>query len=224
VKKSLTQKQNDSIRIQSIIKYTPDKLLRQVVLTEFFKQKIERSNSIIFEQFYDIAKNNIQEPFLWEPLLDLYNTNKKQNEIPKEYTTNLMMKSQNSSVKEVMDSIITTNQGKVIYLDCWATWCGPCKAEMSRSKQLLQNTNPDQVAFVFVCVDSDKKNWEKTLKELDIKGQHYFLTKEQSDEFRKVFNIRAVPYYCLFDKSGIIVDKGNHLRPDFIKEKLKSLL
>lgn len=220
-----SQRGNDSLMVYGIIQNTPDTLLKQMILTEFFRQKIERNSNIItFEQFMDIARKNIQESFLWEPLYSLYLKVKFSLENPKESTEAIFMKVTNSSAKQILDSIMVLNKGKVIYLDFWATWCGPCKAEMPHSKILMEQFYGKDVAFVFVCLDSEEKNWKSTLNELDIGGQHYLLSKNQSVEFRKAFEINAVPNYFLINKEGIIVDKGSHLRPAFVNEKIDTLL
>lgn len=215
---------NDSLTIYGIIKYTPDTLLRQMVLTEFFCQQFDNPKIELFEKYRHLVDKYIQEPFLIEPLIERYNKVKERIENPVIATNAYLEKLDKSSANQIFDSVLTKNKGKVIYLDCWATWCGPCKAEMPRSKQLMEEMKDQNVAFVFLCIDSEEKLWKTNLAEFQIGGQHYFLTKEQSTDLRKVFEIRGIPHYFLINKDGVIVEKGSHLRPDGVKEKLEKLL
>ena len=214
----------DSLYIHGIIKYTPDNLLRQMVLTEIFEQNFEKSEVRIFENFKGVATTYIKEPFLKEPLYEHYRQLKQQLENPKISRQAVLKKITTPSGEGIMDSILQSNRGKVVYLDCWATWCGPCKTEMPNSKNLMLKMQGKDVSFVYVCLDSKEKIWKAALTELQLSGQHYFLNQEQSANFRKVFKINGVPCYFLIDRKGTIIDKGFHLRPNYVKGKIERLL
>lgn len=128
------------------------------------------------------------------------------------------------STQQLIDSILKINTGKIIYIDCWATWCGPCKAEMPNSKKLMTELKNESVAFVYLCLKSQEKIWKENLSQLEIGGQHYLLNTEQSNTLYKAFDIQGIPFYILLNKNGQIVEKGSHLRPDVTKEKIEVLL
>ncbi len=214
----------DSLIVYGIIKYTPDSLLKQMILTKFLNGKFKNSDIDIFNKYRNLIKYNIKEPFLYEPLYAKYNKVKERMENPEIASDAMLKKIANLSAKHIMDSVIQNNKGKVIYMDCWATWCGPCKAEMPNSKKLMEEMQGKDVAFVYLCVDSKEKIWKAILAELQLKGQHYFLTKEQSNDFRKIFEINGVPYYFIMNKKGVIIEKGSHLRPNSVKKKIEELL
>ncbi|HPM10706.1 MAG TPA: TlpA disulfide reductase family protein [Paludibacter sp.] len=214
----------DSITILGIVKYTPDTLLRQMVLTEYFQQQLNKSDIKRYEKYKNIADDYIVEPFLREPLFKLYTEVKNRIENPVMATNAYLNKLENTTAKQLFNSILTSNRGKVIYIDCWATWCGPCKAEMPNSKKLMEDLRDKDVAFVFLCINSEEKLWKANLAELQIGGQHYFLTSAQSNDLRAVFEVQGIPYYFLIDRSGTIVEKGSHLRPENVKNIISSLL
>lgn len=214
----------DSLTVYGIIKYTPDTLLRQMVLTELFAQNLENSDVRLFEKYKHIVDQYVVEPFLKEPLNEMYTELKHRIENPVLATDALLKKLENTSAQQLFDSVLTNNQGKVIYLDCWATWCGPCISEMPNSKKLKEELEGKDVAFVYLCVDSEEELWKASLAQLQIGGQHYFLSKEQSTDLRKAFDIQGIPYYFLIDQQGVILDKGSHLRPNIMKEKILELL
>ena len=214
----------DSLTVNGIVKYTPDSLLRQLVLAELFSQKLEHNEIVIFEKYRKVVDQYIKEPFLREPLLKNYLQTKKRIEHPTFASDVMMKKIDKSSAKQIMDSILLTNKGKVIYLDCWATWCGPCISEMPHSKDLMKKMEGKEVAFVYLCLDSEEKSWKASVSKNQISGQNYFLTGNQSTDLRKVFDVNAVPYYFLIDKKGTIVEKGSYLRPNLAKDKIEKLL
>ncbi len=215
----------DSIDVYSIIKYTHDTLLRQIVLTNKFSTDFSDYSEIeCFEKHKDVVEKYIKEPFLKEPLYEEYYQLKKRLTNPQVASNTLLNSITNLSLKQLIDNIKQSNQGKVIYIDCWATWCGPCKAEMPNTKKLIKKMEGKDVAFVFLCLDSQKNIWKENLSQLKIEGQHYLLNQQQSNDVRKTFEIQGIPFYVLIDKNGIIEDKGSHLRANIVKDKIEKLL
>lgn len=214
----------DSLYIYGIIKHTPDKLLRQMVLTERFQQELDRSNIRLYEKYKQVADEYIVEPFLKEPLYAMYLEVKNRIEKSVMATDAYLKKLENTSAKQLVDTIRSNNKGKVIYVDCWATWCGPCKAEMPNSKKLAEELKDKDVAFVYLCIESEEKLWKANLTEFQLGGQHYLLSGAQSADLRSVFGIQGIPFYFLIDQNGTIVESGSHLRPNNVKDKIVGLL
>jgi thiol-disulfide isomerase/thioredoxin len=125
----------------------------------------------------------------------------------------------------IIDSIRKVNAGKVVFVDFWATWCGPCLLEMPNSKKLQQKLEKEKVTFVYICLDSKPDTWKVTLSKLNLGGTQYYCNQKQSSSLKKAFNIEAIPYHLLFDKNGDIVESGNYLRADPSTEnKINTLL
>ncbi|MDX1408338.1 MAG: TlpA disulfide reductase family protein, partial [Saprospiraceae bacterium] len=98
-------------------------------------------------------------------------------------------------------------KGKVVYLDVWATWCGPCKAEMPHAKELKKKyaDNPN-VVFMYVSVDDDKEKWEKFLADdPEFKGVHLITGTGWESDLTDAYMIRGIPRYILVDQRGKIV-------------------
>jgi len=213
----------DSLRFFGTINNTKDPLLRQMALTEMLYEGLEFSKVEIIEKYVDEIAEIIKEPYLKDPLFAAYNITKDRLNNPQIASDVILNKLKGSSVKMTMDSIIRLNRGNVIYIDCWATWCGPCLSEMPNSKSLMDEYKNKNVSFVFICLDSDEKSWKATLGRLSLKGQHFFLSKEQSTDFKTLFEINGIPHYILIDKTGAI-SENRTLRPSMIKDKLNNLL
>ncbi|MDP4268582.1 MAG: TlpA disulfide reductase family protein [Bacteroidota bacterium] len=213
----------DSLLFYGNIKYTSDPLLRQLVLTEMFSEDFKSGSISYYEKNRETIDNYITLPYLKNNLSAQYIQTKQRIENPKIYSESVLRKLENSSAKEILDSVIFSNKGKVVYIDCWATWCGPCRAEMHNSRILAKQMEGKDVSFVYLCLDSEEYNWKACLDEFRLKGQHYFLSKKQSADLRSALDVRGVPHYVILDKKGLIVE-GSNLRPNEAKAKIEELI
>ncbi len=95
----------------------------------------------------------------------------------------------------------------IIYIDIWATWCGPCKAEIPHLINLHNEYKNKPVAFVNICISSNKKDWEQAIEELNLQGENYFFNQEHSTLLKeKLNNFTGIPRYLLIDQHGNITD------------------
>lgn len=97
-------------------------------------------------------------------------------------------------------------RGKYVYIDCWATWCVPCQEEMPALKELEEQYKDKNIVFVSISLDkkSDKPNWEKFVKEKQLKGVQLMADKAFDSEFIQLFSIRSIPRFILIDPKGKI--------------------
>lgn len=104
-------------------------------------------------------------------------------------------------------------QGKAVYLDFWASWCAPCRAEMPNSKQLYEKLRRDGAAveFVYISIDENPETWLKTIQSLGLEGKQ-LLTLGLQSETAQAYNIKGVPRYIIIDSRGMIAD-SNAKRP-----------
>ena len=117
-------------------------------------------------------------------------------------------------------------KGKVVYVDVWATWCGPCVEEIPYAKKLQGTFQEDKVIFLNVSVDDKAEAWKKMLaKEKDWLGTHIILDQQENDALTKNYKLIGIPKYLLIDQNGKIVS-ADASRPSSksIKEEITSLL
>jgi thiol-disulfide isomerase/thioredoxin len=99
-------------------------------------------------------------------------------------------------------------KGKLVYIDIWATWCGPCKKELPHLKTLEEEyrDNPT-IVFLSVSVDAskDRQKWEAYLRKEDLKGVQLFAGDDAADRLLKPYNVNGIPRFILIGKDGTIV-------------------
>lgn len=101
-------------------------------------------------------------------------------------------------------------KGKYVYIDVWATWCGPCRGELPSLKKLEEDYAGKGIAFVSLSCDKDKAAWEKMVKSGDMKGIQLHMGPQ--DEFMNQYMINGIPRFILLDKEGKII-KADAPRP-----------
>jgi len=105
-------------------------------------------------------------------------------------------------------------KGKYVYIDVWATWCGPCKAEIPSLKAIEKKYHNKNINFVSISVDKakDHDKWLKMVKEKDLKGYQLFADNDWNSDFVKEYLILGIPRFILIDPEGNIVN-SNAPRP-----------
>lgn len=112
--------------------------------------------------------------------------------------------------------------GKIVYVDIWATWCGPCRIEIPYAKELHEYFKEKDIEFVNICLASNKSEWEKMLESSNITGDNYFFNEPQTQLLRNKLQFEGYPTYLIVDKQGDLVDK-NAPRPSS-GEEIKKIL
>jgi thiol-disulfide isomerase/thioredoxin len=123
-------------------------------------------------------------------------------------------------VDKVLESIMSKHPGKVILLDFWATWCGPCLYGIEEIKPLKEEMKDRNVVFVYITNESSPLKTYENLAPT-IKGQHYRL---KSDEWRFLadkFKITGIPHKVLINKEGKVVNPALGFMDN---EQIKKLL
>lgn len=97
-------------------------------------------------------------------------------------------------------------KGKVVVVDVWATWCGPCKRELPHLKKITQDYQGKNVVFIGVSVDEPKdlEKWKQFIKDEKLTGVQIFAGGFKS-EVAQLYKIQTIPRFMVFDQRGNIV-------------------
>lgn len=126
--------------------------------------------------------------------------------------------------EEIEQLILDKYKNKVVFIDVWATWCGPCRAGHKQMIPLKEEMKNKDVVFVYITSQtSPVATWNVMIKDID--GEHYYLTREQYNHLLDKYESQGIPTYLLFDKTGRLSFKsiGSRSNEEFKKEIEKVL-
>lgn len=115
-------------------------------------------------------------------------------------------------------------KGKVVYIDFWATWCGPCKQEAPYLEKLRKSMEGENVVILSVSIDDYRGEWQKYISEKEVEGDQWYVKGWKSDAAQQ-YVIKSIPRFVLIDQQGNIVE-ANASRPSTkdAKEAIEQLL
>lgn len=119
-------------------------------------------------------------------------------------------------------------KGKVVYIDFWASWCGPCRAQFPHAKALHERFSKKELkdlVFLYISLDKSEADWRKGLEQNQMEGFQTYSPANFNSEMANHFRINSIPRYMLVNKKGEVVDP-NAKRPGMegIYEDLIKLL
>lgn len=112
-------------------------------------------------------------------------------------------------------------KGKYVYVDVWATWCGPCKREIPYLKDLHDEYKDKNIAFVSVSVDDNAKAWERMVTKKNLQG---YQIRDAQKGILRGYGIYGIPHFILIGPNGELLmhnaprpSSGNGIRRVFSK-------
>jgi len=99
-------------------------------------------------------------------------------------------------------------RGKVVYVDVWATWCSPCRAEIPHKKKVKEHfAGNDNIVFVGISTDAprDIQRWRDFVASNELTGYQLHGNIDGPGNISRLYNITGIPRFLLFDKRGNIV-------------------
>lgn len=118
-------------------------------------------------------------------------------------------------------------KGKYVYIDLWATWCGPCRAEIPYLQKLEKKYHGKNIEFVSVSIDkvSDTEKWKKFVSDKNLGGIQVIADKDWQSDFVMSYKVTGIPRFILLDTNGNILE-ADAPRPssDKLIKKIDALL
>lgn len=113
--------------------------------------------------------------------------------------------------------------GKYIYIDVWATWCGPCKAEAPFLKEIYEEYKDQNITIMSISVDkqTSKDKWSAMVKEEGYGWVNLISDMDFSSEFIEAYGINSIPRFILIGPDGTVIKAG---APRPSSEEIRPLL
>lgn len=117
----------------------------------------------------------------------------------------------------VIERIRKAKKGKIILLDIWGTWCGPCKEALSHSQEEYERLKPYDMVFLYLANRSNEDSWKNVINEYNVMGEnvvHYNLPEAQQSAVEHFLKVSSFPTYKLIDGFGNILPVNADPRGD----------
>lgn len=106
-----------------------------------------------------------------------------------------------------LEELVAQHKGKIIYIDVWASWCGPCKAMMPASAALQERYKDKDVAFLYISIDDSIAAWKSSANSFNLQNDESFLARNYPKAaFFQNNNVSSIPRYFLYDRTGRLLD------------------
>jgi len=128
------------------------------------------------------------------------------------------------SLRDTSGTFVTLEsfKGKIIFLDFWATWCGPCVAEIPHTKKLIKQFKEDSsIVFISISLDGDETKWKEIVQKRSLTGIQLISLKGKESDIIQSYSVNAIPRYMIVGKEGEFIDQD---APRPSNKKLDKLL
>lgn len=174
---------------------------------EAINKNYEKELITLFEAFKKQYPSSAYTHFLEPVIIPILAFHKKQEEPLNGKIKFISNSSTVNSVKEAIKGL----DAKQFYVDIWATWCGPCKAEFKDNDKLYQLLKSKNIAMVYISIDKENREqqWKNMIHFYNLEGIHIRANENLDADLRNLYgnSSLAIPWHFLTDENGNIIKK-----------------
>ena len=183
-------------RLQTIDKYIKNPSIRHDMMENMVSQMLN-ADGADFENFLNVAK----------ALCDTSIMNQYKDAFTARINTKQGTKCPDTSFSdpEGKSHHLSEFFGKVLFIDLWATWCGPCCGEIPYLEKVVEHyKGNNKVQFISISLDRDNKAWLKKLKEDNPQWPQFSTSADEDKVISKDWGVTAIPRFLIINADGTI--------------------
>ncbi len=190
-----------------------DEYTYKVALPEIKKIKSKSiKNALIQNLAYEVIAGNPDSEMLYNEIMTLSDNTKLKESLTAKYNKIKTMAVGKASPKFEYENFkggktsLESLKGKYVYIDVWATWCGPCRKEIPSLQSLEEKYHGKNIEFVSISIDTKKdyEKWKKFVEEKQLGGIQLFADNDWNSKFVTDYAIEGIPRFILVDPNGNI--------------------
>lgn len=206
-------------QIQTVLGIQPG-LATDIMLSQDYCRPIVSEMTPVSDEKLKEMQAQINTPFIASYIALMNDATKAKIEENKKLAVAQINDVPENEGDDIFESIMKKYKGKVVYVDFWATWCGPCRSGIERIKPLKEEMKDENVAFVYITNQSSPKGTYDNMIP-SISGEHYRVSEDEWNILSDKFKISGIPHYTLVGKNGNVINP--HL-PHLQNSELKAML
>lgn len=189
-----------------------DSTLRDLYAARTFYNYMDNTRKPLPEEGIQWMNENIKMDFARQMVMTLHE--KYDALLRKDFsnTTSLLSTDKLEGLTEgeqILRELIAPWKGKIILIDVWGTWCGPCRMAMKHSQELYERMKPYNMYFLYLANRSGETSWKNVIKEYNVNGEnvgHVNLPAEQQDAVEQFLKVNSYPSYFLINREGHLLN------------------
>jgi len=199
-------------KIETLDTEIKDRCIRDCYLAGALFQKLNEERKPLETTLFDSMIMQVQSPVFREKVLVAQKFYTELSGQSLNFTESLKNTEHLSEAKDadsLWQELIRPYKGKIIYVDFWGTWCGPCKEEMKYVADLKKQFIGKDIVFMYLANNSPEESLKNILKTYSLTGENvvqYRLPDEQQAMIERRFGVNSFPTYMIVDKNGNMVD------------------
>jgi len=201
-----------TFQISEAQKYLSDKVLESFTAIYIYivssQKDYENELITLYNQFIKDYPRSLYTKYL-TPLI---NENIKFHKIAEsEFSEKIKFVDGSQNFNDLKDAV-KSFKGTRIFIDVWATWCGPCKAEFEHKEELNRLLTSKGIKMLYISIDKEEKEkqWKDMIKFYNLSGNHIRANDRLITDLRKIFDQNgsiSIPWYIQLDENGDILIK-----------------
>lgn len=125
--------------------------------------------------------------------------------LPDSVLSNTLLTSYGDDKEISLARLLLSHRDKGVYIDLWASWCFPCRDDISKSSDTKRLLNEHKISYLYFSTDKDEQAWKKASEQDKITDNQYLLQNNKYNQFKVFTELSSIPRYIILDKNHNVV-------------------